>query len=504
VKIILKCTLIGLCFSLCVLPEISAQDQARIDALDAYIRHGVTEWEAPGFAVAIVKDGKIELLSGYGVRELGNEAPVDEHTLFAIGSTTKAMTAAALGMLVDEEKLRWDDRVSDTLPGFRVADPFVSREITIRDLLTHRAGLPNADFLWYGQERSPEEILEKMRYVAQETSLRSAFTYQNIMYAAAGAVVAEVSGMAWEDFVRERIFVPLGMSRTIATAATLGAQDNVAMPHYRIDGVVHVIENASVDAVAPAGSVWSSVSDMARWMRFLLEGETEDGVELLSEETLEELFRPQTIVDADEFYPTQRFTKPHWMTYGLGWFQHDYEGRAVDFHTGSIDGMVALHGLVRDERVGVYVLGNLDHAELRHAILYRVLDVYGKGEGRDWSADLLAFYGELSAAAQERALALEDERKAGTSPSHALEAYEGSYSDRLYGAITVTQTDASTLRLNAGPGLSGEMTHWHHDVFRVSWDKRWRGTALVSFRLTTEGTVGSLEIGGASLNKASE
>ncbi len=464
---------------------------------DAYVQLAVAEWEVTGLAVAVVKDGEVLFAKGYGIRELGSAAKVDEHTLFAIGSTTKAMTAAAIGMLVDEGKLDWDDPVTDHLPDFRLYDPFVTREITVRDLLTHRAGLPNADFLWYGQDSEAADILFRMRYVEPETSLRSSFTYQNIMYAAAGEVVAELSGMSWDAFIQKRIFEPLDMNGSIATAATLDAQPNVALPHYRVDGATRVIENASVDAVAPAGSVWSSVSDMAQWMRFLLEGTTPDGTELLSKETLEELFTPQTLVDPDEFYPTQAVTNPHWMTYGLGWFQQDYDGRAVDFHTGSIDGMVAIHGLIRDERLGVYVLGNLDHAEIRHALMYHVFDRFGEGSNRDWSAELKTLYDELSRQAERRRSEAEKTRVGGTAPTLALDRYTGTFADELYGAVQIT-IDGDGLRLFYGPGLRGELEHWHYDLFRVHFDAAWRGSTLVSFELDRKAEVAVLSMGGAS------
>ena len=467
---------------------------------DAYVQQAVAEWEVTGLAVAVVKDGEVLFAKGYGIRELGRAAKVDEHTLFAIGSTTKAMTAAAIGMLVDEGKLDWDDPVTDHLPDFRLYDPFVTREITVRDLLTHRAGLPNADFLWYGQDSEPADILFRMRYVEPETSLRSSFTYQNIMYAAAGAVVAELSGMSWDAFIQKRIFEPLDMNGTIATAATLDAQPNVALPHDRVDGATRVIENASVDAVAPAGSVWSSVSDMSQWMRFLLEGTTPDGTELLSKETLEELFTPQTLVDPDEFYPTQAVTNPHWMTYGLGWFQQDYDGRAVDFHTGSIDGMVAIHGLIRDERLGVYVLGNLDHAEIRHALMYHVFDRFGEGSNRDWSAELKTLYDELSRQAERRRSEAEKTRVGGTAPTLALDRYTGTFADELYGAVQIT-IDGDGLRLFYGPGLKGELEHWHYDVFRVHFDAAWRGSTLVSFELDRKAEVAVLSMGGASFTR---
>ncbi|MGH9332563.1 MAG: serine hydrolase, partial [Vicinamibacteria bacterium] len=414
----------------------------------------------------------------------------------------KAMTAAALGILVDEGKLAWDDPVGKHLPWFQLRDPFVSREVTCRDLLTHRAGLPNADFLWYGRDPHPKEILLRMRYLPQETSLRSHFTYQNVMYAAAGAVISEVSGMGWEDFVRKRIFEPLGMSGAVATLAGLQGKPNVASPHFRIDGEVQVIENASVDGVAPAGSVWSSVSDMAKWMRFALEGTTPAGEALLKKETHAELFRPQTLVDRDEFYPTERLTHPHWTTYGLGWFQQDYEGRAVDFHTGSIDGMVAIHGLIRDERLGVYVLANLDHAELRHALMYRVFDLYDADGGpkRDWSAEIRALYDSLEKEAEQKRVEAESKRVTGTRPSLSLDAYTGDYSDALAGTASVS-SEAEGLRLSLGPGLEGSLEHWHYDVFRVIWDRKWQGTALSSFRLGVDGAVESVDVEGLEFRR---
>lgn len=479
------------------LGQASAETPPELAGFDEYLTKGVADWQIPGLAVAVVKDGEVVFAKGYGVLELGKPAAADADTLFAIGSTTKAMTAAALGMLVDEGKIGWDDPVTKYLPWFQLDDPMVTREVTVRDLLTHRAGLPNADFLWYGRDNAPRDILFRMRYLPQETSLRSHFTYQNVMYAAAGAIVAEVSGLPWEDFVRARLFEPLGMNGTSVTLSGLEGRANAASPHYTLDGNVQVIENESVDPVAPAGSIWSSVSDMAKWVRFLLEGTTPEGRRLLKEETLEELFRPQTIVDRDEFYPTQRLTRPKWTTYGLGWFQHEYQGRAVDFHTGSIDGMVAIHGLIRSERLGVYVLANLDHAELRHALMYTVFDLYGDGvePRRDWSAELRELYRSLAKEAEDKRAEVEAKRVPGTRPSLPPEGYAGAYSDPLAGEATVSKTDEG-LRLSLGPRLAGNLEHWHHDVFRVSWDRKWQGKSFVSFHLGIEGEVESLDIEG--------
>lgn len=479
-----------------------ARGQAEpLRGFDAYVRQAVAEWDATGLAVAVVKDGEILFARGYGVRRLGGGGAVDEHTRFAIGSTTKAMTAASLGMLVDEGRVAWDDPVTKYLPWFELQDPWVTREITIRDLLTHRAGLGNADFLWYERDTTTREILEKLAMVKPAYSMRTSFLYQNVMYATAGEVIAVASGMPWADFVRTRIFQPLGMNETVPLLSETVDRPNVATPHARVDGVTVAIENASVDPVASAGSVWSSVSDMSKWLRFLLAGGvTEDGTRLLQEATVEELFRPQSFVTPSQFYPTQTVTRPHWTTYGLGWFQEDYRGEKVDFHTGSIDGMVAIAGLIRDKDIGVYVLANRDHVEVRHALMYRVFDLFLGRETRDWSAELKTHYDSLAAqGAKARAEALAA-RVEGTSPSLPVSAYLGRYADPLFGELVITETP-SGLHADMGPGQPGAMEHWNYDTFRIRFDARWRGWTLATFRLGTDGTVASVRIGDVELQR---
>ena len=474
--------------------------QGPLAGLEAYVANAVKDWRAPGLAIAIVKDGQVVFAQGYGVRELGKPDPIDTHTLFAIGSTTKAMTAALVGMLVDEKKVELDAPVTRYLPWFQFRDPAVTRDLMVRDLLTHRAGLGNADYLWYGQNNSTEEILRRVRLIEPAYPVRSGFIYQNIMYAAAGAVIEASSGKPWTEMIRTRIFEPLGMRDSIPTASTLAAQPNVASPHYLIDGQVRVIENASVDPVAPAGSVWSSVADMARWMRFLLNGGVAAGEKrLLSEKMARELFTPQTIAPY-EMYPTTRLIKPHWMTYGLGWFQQDYRGQAVDFHTGSIDGMVAIHGLIRDEGLGVYVLSNLDHSELRHALMYTVFDRYAGRSDHDWSAEFLKLYGDLERQGAEARAKRDAARVPGTSPSLPLEQYAGVYSDPLRGEVKVA-FEAGALRLQYGTAYVGKLEHWHYNTFRATWAAAWRGTALVNFVLDSAGRPSRLEMMGARFTR---
>jgi CubicO group peptidase (beta-lactamase class C family) len=472
-----------------------------VATLDAYAAKAVRDWQVPGLAISVVKDRRVVFAKGYGVRALGRPAPADTQTLFAIGSTTKAMTAAALAILVDEGKVRWDDPIMRYLPWFQTGDAYVTRELTVRDLLTHRGGLGNADYLWYESDIPAADVRRRVRFLRPAYSLRSGFIYQNIMYAVAGDVVEAASGMPWEEFVRRRIFGPLAMGRTVATLRETETRDNVASPHDRIDGGIRTIRNASVDAVAPAGSIWSSVADMAKWMRFMLDtARTADGRQLLKAATWAELLKPQTIVTPQGFYPTARLTRPHWTTYALGWFQHDYNGRAVSFHTGSIDGMVAIIGLIPDERFGVSVLANLDHAEVRHALMYTAFDLWGGSvTGRDWSTELLKLYGGLQAVADSARARQEAQRVVGTRPTLPLERYAGTYADSLYGAVTVTH-ERGQLMLRRG-ARSGVLEHWHYDTFRARWANAWQGTSMATFVIGPRAMPDRLEIAGTTLRR---
>jgi CubicO group peptidase (beta-lactamase class C family) len=480
-----------------------AQGDKRVRELDAYTTQAVKDWGAPGLAIAVVKDGRVVFAKGYGVLEHGKPAPVDTQTLFAIGSTTKAMTAMALAMLVDEGKVRWDDPVTKYLPSFQLSDPYVTREVTVRDLITHRAGLPNADFLWAYNELPTDEIIRRLRYVRPAYSLRSSFIYQNIMYTVAGQVVAAASGMPWADFVRTRIFQPLGMTRTVASLAEASRASNVASPHGLLNDTLLVIKNRYVDPVAPAGAAWSSVADMSKWMRFVLDSGRVDGKPLVQTRTFMEVVRPQVMVPPSEFYPTAQLTRPHWQTYGFGWFQQDYNGRKVDFHTGSIDGMVAIIGLMLDERLGVYVLSNLDHVEARHALMLKTFDLFIDAPPRDWSTELRKLYGDARAQAVAQRQRVEQQRVANTRPSLPLEKYAGTYSDSLYGTRKVT-FENGVLRLRYSPMYAATLEHWQYDTFRARLDDRWDGFEQATFVIGGDGLPSRLEMGRAVFRRVTE
>ena len=313
------------------------------DALDQFIIEGINKWKPPGLAVTVVKDGEIVFKKGYGVTNINTQQPVDSNTLFGCMSTTKAFVAAGLAMLVDDGKVNWDDKVIDYLPEFQLKDPNITREITIKDLLTHRTGIGNTDYLWSLMTIDSDSVLYKMREVDKSYSLRSSFIYQNIFYLAAGKVIEKVSGKSWGEFLKERIYTPLGMTNTYPTLGAIKSIKNKADAHFEIEDKIEKIEQMNADAIGPAGAMWSSIDDIGKWVQFLLNNGIKNRDTLISpKETFKELFKPQQIIPSNEFYPTQQVTKPNWTTYRLGWFQHDYKGKMVQFHTGSLAGMVAI------------------------------------------------------------------------------------------------------------------------------------------------------------------
>ena len=487
------------------LSALSQADDAGSKAkdLDAYVAQAVKDWKAPGLAIAVVKDGKVVFEKGYGVREVGKLAAFDTSTASAIASTTKAFTAVAMGMLVDEGKVRWDDPVTKYLPAFQLSDPWVTRELTVRDLLTHRSGLGSTDYLWAVSDLPADTMMQRLRLVKPSYSLRSSFVYQNVMYIMAGQVIAAASGMPWDRFVQTRIFDPLGMHDTYPHASLVPAGANAATPHFRYGGdTVVAIRRGESRALGPAGDVWSSVSDMSRWMLFLLDSARVNGKRLLKPATYEELFTPQVMVPPDEFYPTAELTMPHWTTYGLGWFQQDYQGKMLDFHTGSLNGMVAIIGLVPDERFGVYVLSNLDHVEVRHALMLKAVDLYLGNPPRDWSTELRALYDARHASGDSARVAAESRRIRGTKPSLPLSKYAGVYEDPFIGRVRVTER-AGKLRFEAGSTLKGDLEHWQYDRFRARYDDRWQGTDFITFTIG-DGIPSSLEIAGFKLRRVGD
>ena len=467
--------------------------------MDAYVAKAVRDWNVPGLAIAIVRGDSVVYARGFGVRTLGRPEQVDEHSLFAIGSTTKAFTATALAMLVDEGKVSLDDPVTKYVPDFRLADPYVTHELTVRDLLTHRSGLPNTDALWYGTGLSTDEILRRMRFVRQATSFRSGYEYQNVMFTLAGRVVANASGMPWEEFVRRRILAPLGMRETVVGIRGLAGAADVASPHVEVDDTLRPVAYRDLDAVCPAGCINSSVSDLARWIRFQLDSARVDTTRLVKRATFAQMWTPQFLIPAAAYYPAARLANPHFTGYGLAWFLQDYRGRLLAMHTGSIDGMSAIVGLLPEKRVGVVVLANSDHAELRHALMYRALDLAAGDSTRDWSTEVLNVYKpgfERAKAAEHARMA---QRVRGTRPTLPLASYAGTYADpdSLLGPATVA-VEGNHLVVRAGGAWTADLEHWNYDTFRAHWRDPAIGYSFVTFSLGADGKPASVDVEGVT------
>jgi CubicO group peptidase (beta-lactamase class C family) len=474
----------------------------KIQEFDAYVIKSQKEWEVPGLSVAIVKDGQVIFTKGYGVRELGKPDAVNAQTLFACASTTKAMTATSMGMLVDEGKVSWDDAVQKYLPEFQLFDPYVTREIKIRDLFVHDTGVGNADFLWGIMDIPSDEVLKKMRWVEPTYSLRSSFIYQNIFYLAAGKVIEKVSGKTWDQFVTERIFNPLKMTRTVPLVK-LATDPNKTKPHDRIEGKITVIGFTNADQIAPAGSVWSTAEDIAKWMLCMLDSSKYADGRLVSAKTWVEMFKPQVLVPESQFYPTMQLTKPNWTTYGLGWFQQDYKGRKVNFHTGSLAGVVALHAQLPDERLGIYIFGNLDHAEVRHALVYKAFDHFALGGTRDWSTDFLKLYSGIKAESEKEKTEFEAKHILNTKLTLPIENYVGKYADPLYGEVEVSM-QGDKLFFNINNFVKATFDHWHYDTFHGWYDEKWYGKGSAVFSLNEEGKISKVNFDGLEFSKKAD
>ncbi len=480
-----------------------AQNALPADVND-YAARILKEFEVPGMAVAVVKDGRVVMAKGYGVRKLGEAAPVDENTLFGIASNSKAFTAAALAMLVDEGKISWDDPVIRHLPAFQMYDPYVTRELTIRDLLTHRSGLPlgAGDLLfWPGTTFTREEIVQRIRYVKPATSFRSRYAYDNILYLVAGEVIRAVTGKTWDEFIKERIFTPLGMTRSNTSIKAFRPGDNIATPHARADGKLKAIEYMNIDNTAPAGAINSCVAEMAKWMIAQLDGGVMrhgEGSEkrLFSARQNQEMWSAQTILPIGNPPPPLAALRPIFAAYGLGWGLSEYRGHKTVSHTGGLAGLVSKVTLIPDLKLGVVVLTNQEAGGAFQAMSYHILDSYLGAPPTDW---IKAF--RTVEEMQNRMAAEEVKKQSGTrnvesKPSLPLAKYAGTYRDAWYGDVTISEENGKlVLRFSRTPLLTGELEHWQYDTFIARWRERTlNADAYVTFALKPDGAIEQMKM----------
>lgn len=468
--------------------------------LDAFAARVLKEFEVPGLGVAIVKDGKVLLAKGYGVRKMGDSTPVDENTQFGIASNTKAFTSAALAMLVDEGKITWDDPVTKHLPSFQLYDPYVTREMTIRDLLTHRSGLGlgAGDLLWWPPtDYSREEIVRRFRYVRPATSFRSRYAYDNVLYMVAGQIVAAVSGKSWDDFIKERIFNPLGMTSSNTTVAALLASRHAATPHAKVDGQLKPLAPQPLENVGPAGSINSSVAEMAKWLIAQLNrGQLGEGRRLFSERQLREMWSAQTITPLADPPAHLAALKANFSAYGLGWGLTEYRGFKTVSHTGGLMGYVSRVTLVPDLNLGVVILTNQQSGGAFQSLTYRILDHYMNAPVTDWVAAFKKSEDMALARAAEVEKRLASNRAVDSKPSLPLAKYAGRYTDAWYGDITIAmESNKLVMSFSHTPLLVGDLEHWQHDTFVARWrDRSLEADAFVTFALKPDGGIDQMKM----------
>lgn len=499
-------SLAGAMLSACLLaPMAHAQQPAalppQLQDFDAYVDRTRSQFDVPGIAVAIVKDGQVVLERGYGLRELGKPEKVDARTLFAIASNTKAFTSASIAMLADEGKLRLDDRVIDHLPWFRMSDPYITHEMRIRDLLAHRSGLSlgAGDLLyWPTTTYTNKEVAERLANVPIKGGFRYQYAYDNILFGVAQLVIEQAAGMPYKQFLQQRFFTPLGMDDTVYNSDDLKSDDDVATGHSKADFKdLQPAPRMTWSNVGGAGGIYSSVHDLSKWVRAQLDGgvisgEGDSAKRLFSAKRQADMWTMLTPIPvSDPSVPELAAVKPNYFGYGEGWMLSDYRGHKLVWHTGGWPGMVSRITLVPEEKLGIIVLTNQEVGAAFNAVTMRALDAYLDAPETDW----VAAYAKAVAKSQGDADASWKkhvaDRDASAKPALPLSDYAQTYRDAWYGDIVVSQEHGKlVIRFSKTPQLVGDLTPWQHDTFVVRWRERWlNADAFLTFNLDADGHI---------------
>ncbi len=464
------------------------------EAIDSLVERSMKAFDVPGISVGVIKDGKVIYAKGHGLRSLNTKQPMDENTLVGIASNSKAFTTAALGILVEEGKIKWDDKVRDYIPEFKLYSPYVSEEFTIRDLLTHRSGLGlgAGDLMFFpdGSDFTLKDVIHNLRYLKPVSSFRTKYDYDNNLYIVAGEVIARVSGKSWEEFVEERIIQPLGMTKTAATFVRLKDKSNVIDGHASVEGKVQVIERSSLKLGAAAGGVNSNITDLFKWVGMLLaKGKYGRGLSkrLISEATLKELWTPQTIIRVGDPGPYNT----HFAAYGLGFGLTDVSGRLQVRHTGGLEGMVTEITMIPELNLGIIVLTNQQEGGAFVSISNQIKDGYLGRSGTDWVSVLSERRKKALADAKVTTDAIwtkiTDAQKAASKVD--VSQFTGGYSDAWLGSVSVSLKDGKMwFQSKRSPRLSGEMFPYKGNTFVVKWtDRSMDADAFVTFSLDENG-----------------
>jgi len=500
---------------LLIVLQAAAAPPADLDARVERAMKSHPQYQPPGLALTIVEDGKVTWAKGYGVKKTGGKARIDEHTIFPMGSCGKAFTAAILALLVDDGKLAWEDKVADKLPGFRLYDPYASAELTVRDLLVHRSGLGSGagDLLWMGDSTiTRKELVHQLRYIKPAHGFRERFAYDNVLYAVAGQLVEQLSGMTWEAFVEKRIFGGLGMKDSVVNATQAMKARNHAVLHARLDGPMRGLGTLTalpVDpkkqegtAVGPAGSIWSSASDIARWLQVQLgHGARPDGKRLFSEEQGREMWT-SVVLDDDAYaaFPMLDARKPTLSGYALGWTVEDYRGHKVIQHAGFVLGGKAVVVLLPEKNIGLALMVNSEDGAPRWSLVYQLLDHYLGLPPVDWDAKYRETVDFIVSKGLEglKQLPAGGGTAAGPGPSLPIAQYAGVYRDPWYGTITITPAGPAAkglrIQFDRTPSMRGALEHVRYDTFRTRLEDRNIEDAYITFALNPDGSVDQVKM----------
>jgi len=439
-----------------------------LQKLNTYIQKCMTEWEIPGLAVGIIKDDTLIFSKGFGVKEIGKTDKVNENTMFGIASNTKAFTAAAIATLVDEGKIKWDDKVTDYIPYFEMYDPFVTNEMTIRDLFCHRSGLItfSGDLVWDATTYSREEIIRRIKYLKPVYSFRSHYGYSNLLVLTAGEIIPKITGKSYDEYVKEKFFEPLGMKNTNTTIKKHAEYKNLAIPHAKHDGKIIPIKYISWDNIAPAGGINSTIYDMSKWIKMQLKNGTYNNHLYFTKDAQREMWSSQTIEDISKF-DNYMFPSMHFHTYGLGWDLFDYHGRKIINHSGGLDGMISQVVLVPEENLGFVILTNSTNY-LPYTLMYSILDSFFGVDGKDYSSIILNYVKTRDQNKLKADKEADKKRNKNSKPSLTLEKYCGTYGGDLYGNATITLKNGKLdLQFLPAPDFFSTLEHWQYDVFVV-------------------------------------
>lgn len=470
------------------LPAVSAQNLLP-ENFEDWIRDGLEQWEIPGLAIAVVKDGEVAYTEGFGIRKLGESNLVDADTQFGVASISKHMTAASLGVLVDEGLIEWNDPVIKYIPWFELSDPWVTAHVTIHDLLTHQVGVGRilGNRLQFMTNRTRQELLYHMKYHDFEQPFRSDYVYSNVMYTLAGEIVEAVTGQSWDSFMAERFFEPMGMNRTNSSIDDLHEDGNAAWPHQYIRGEVVTIPLRIWDNSAPAGGINSTANDMGKWMIMQLENGNFNGEQYISGETLQDIQTPkvsQNIAPVDA--PQQ--------SYGYGYNITDYRGFRMISHGGATDGMNTSYMLIPEINLGIIVMTNV-FTTFREAIARTVIDHNLNRTDRDWNDIYFRSYTNQYEAVKTLRKEFEETRKPNTSTTHELKAYTGRFHSDLYDYAEIRlEDDSLVLTVFDDENLTAGLEHWHYNTFRINWHNPAQREEFLKFDVNFDGEIDVLEI----------